>query len=79
MTRPLYGHLITATVLNCLVIIAALAADSVAPWVAIMLLASALGVAGHAAHVRRAGAQPDSDQPGPQADLVTTRSARRLR
>jgi hypothetical protein len=79
LTRRLYAHLIAATVLNCLVIIAALAVDSVAPWVAIVLLASALGVAGHAAHVQRAGAQPDSDERGPEADLVTTRSVRRLR
>ena len=76
MTRPLYGHLVAATVLNCLVIIAALAADSVAPLVAIVLLASALGVAGHAAHVRRAGAQPDRDQPGPGEGPDTTTDGR---
>ena len=79
MTRPLYGHLVAATVVDCLAIIAALAAGSVAPWAAIAFLASALGLAGHAAHVRRTGAQPDRDQPGPGGNSVATRSVRRLR
>ena len=53
MTRPLYGHLVAATVVDCLVIVTALAVRSMAPWAAAVLLASMLALAGHAAHVRR--------------------------
>ena len=53
LTRPLYGHLVAATMVDCLVIVTALAARSMAPWAAGLILASTLALAGHAAHVRR--------------------------
>ena len=57
LTRRLYGHVVSATVVHCLVILSALAARSIAPWTAAMLLSSVLALAGHAAHVRRSGQQ----------------------
>ena len=56
LTRTLYGHLVAATLVQCLVVVAALALHSMAPWAAGVLLVSALALAGHAAHVRRDGA-----------------------
>ena len=42
---------------DCLVIVTALAARSMAPWAAGVILASTLALAGHAAHVRRTSQQ----------------------
>jgi hypothetical protein len=57
LTRPLYGHLVAATLVDCLVIVTALAARSMAPWAAGVILASTLALAGHAAHVHRSSPQ----------------------
>ena len=56
LTSPLYGHVVAATLLHCLVIVTALASRSMAPWAAGLLLMSALALAAHAAHVRRTAA-----------------------
>jgi hypothetical protein len=55
LTRALYGHMVAATLVDCLLVIAALAVRSMAPWVAGVLMVSALALAAHAAHVRRHG------------------------
>jgi hypothetical protein len=57
LTRLLYGHVVLATLLQCLVVVGALAVGSMAPWAAGLLLASTLGLAGHAAHLRRGTAR----------------------
>ncbi len=53
LTTSLYGHVVAATLLHCLVIVTALASRSMALWAAGLLLMSALALAAHAAHVRR--------------------------
>lgn len=53
VTRPLYEHVVAATLLHCLVVVTALVSRSMAPWAASLLLTSALALAAHAAHVRR--------------------------
>ena len=53
MTQPLYRHVVATTLLQCLVVVGALAVDAMAPWAAALVLAAALGLAAHAAHLHR--------------------------
>ena len=53
LNRLFYGHLVLATVVDCLLVVVGLALTAISPWVAALLLISALGLAAHAAHVRR--------------------------
>jgi hypothetical protein len=55
LTQLLYGHVVVTTLVHCVVVVAALALTSMAPWAAGALLASTLALAAHAAHVRRNG------------------------
>jgi hypothetical protein len=65
LTRGLYGHLVAATLVQCLVVVAALAVDSMTPWPAGVLLLSTLGLAAHGAHVGRSGDRGNADhEPG---------------
>ncbi len=62
ISSGLYGHLVAATVLQCLVIVAALASRTIGLWAAMLLLVSALTLAAHAAHLRRGAASAGDDR-----------------
>jgi len=75
LTRPLYGHLVAATMVTCLVVVIALAVRSMAPWAAVVLLVSALTLAAHAAHVRRSGEYHHARRPPRRSSVVDETTA----